>query len=65
MKTSDSDRIYEVLGFRDGAWVWYGSDDVTLPQEVYDRLARGIAGKFAVGEQVYWIRITHKELESK
>ena len=41
MKTSDGDRIYEVLGFHDGAWVWYGSDDVTLPQEVYDRLAQG------------------------
>ena len=65
MKTRDGDQIYEVLGFNDGSWIWYGSDDGTLPQEVYDRLARGIAGKFAVGEQVYWIRITHKELESK
>ena len=65
MKTSDSDRIYEVLGFRDAAWVWYGSDDVTLPQEVYDRLAQGITGKFAVREKVYWIRITHKQLDSR
>ena len=48
MKTRDGDQIYEVLGFNDGSWIWYGSDDGTLPQEVYDRLARGIAGKFAV-----------------
>jgi hypothetical protein len=65
MKTSDGDRIYEVLGFHDSAWVWYGFDDLTLPQEVYDRLAQRITGKFAVGEKVYWIRITHKELDSR
>jgi hypothetical protein len=50
---SPDDRIYEVLGFHDGAWVWYGSDEVNLPQEVYERLAQRITGKFAVGEQVY------------
>jgi hypothetical protein len=61
MNARNEDRIYEVLGFHDGMWVWYGSDDVTLPQEVYDRFAQGITGKFAVGEQVYWIRPTAKE----
>ena len=65
MKTRDGDQIYELLGFHDGSWIWYGSSDVTLPQEVYDRLAREITGMFAVGEQVYWIRPAPKEPESK
>jgi hypothetical protein len=49
--------------------VWYedshDESEVTLPQEVYDRLAQGITGEFAVGEQVYWIRLTHKQPEPK
>jgi hypothetical protein len=71
MKTRCGDLIYEVLGFQDGAWVWYDYKDsrdegeVALPQEVYDRLAREITGMFAVGEQVYWIRPAPKEPESK
>jgi hypothetical protein len=70
MKTRYDDLVYEVLGFHDGTWVWCGYGDrdegeVTLPQEVYNRLAQGITGKFVVGEQVYWIRLTHKEPESK
>jgi hypothetical protein len=69
MKTRYDDRVYEVLGFHDGTWVWRGYGDslgegkVTLPQEVYDRLAQGITGEFVVGAQVYWIRLTRKELE--
>jgi hypothetical protein len=71
MKTRYDDLVYEVLGFRDGTWVWCGygdsrdKDEITLPQEVYQRLDRGITGKFVVGEQVYWIRLTRKEPESK
>jgi hypothetical protein len=40
-----------------------GSDEreVTLPQEVYDRLAQGITGEFSVGEQLYWKRPTANE----
>ena len=53
MKAQSGDQAYEVLGFQDGTWVSYAdrSDecDVTLPQEVYDRLARGLTGKFSIG----------------
>ena len=71
MKTRNDDLVYELLGFHDGTWVWRGYGDSfdegkgALPQEVYERLARRIAGEFVVGEQVYWIRQTRKELDSK
>ena len=63
MKTHYYDQPYEILRLQDGEWVWCGYGDsrdegkVTLPEEVYDRLAKGRPGKFEVKGQRYWIRL--------
>ena len=63
MKTHYCDQPYEILRLQDGEWVWCGYGDsrdegkVTLPEEVYDRLAQGRPGKFEVRGQRYWIKL--------
>jgi len=63
MKTHYGDLPYEILRLQDGEWVWCGYGDsrdegnVTLPEEVYDRLAQGRPGKFEVKGQRYWIKL--------
>ena len=63
MKTHYDVQPYEVLRLEDGEWVWcdYGDSrdegKVTLPKEVYDRLAPGRLGKFEVKGQRYWLKL--------
>ncbi|HYY29278.1 MAG TPA: hypothetical protein VE860_15100 [Chthoniobacterales bacterium] len=62
-------RVYDVERWVNDHWEWCGLEDardpVPLPQEVHDRIAKGITGKYTVAWVTYRIRTAQLNLDKK